>query len=83
MQFRSTDNPYIVEIWPPLKRVRVRSWAVDTSGEEPKLIYVYSEGKTQDERDNTRITVHWDEGGFLTVENDQNVTWLDERTADE
>lgn len=70
-------HPYVAEIWPPLKRIRVRNWAVDMSGAEPKLIYVYADGKTQNERTDRTLSVYWDTGGLSAVANNANVEWLD------
>lgn len=63
---------------PPYKRIRVKSWAVDMSGDEPKLVYVYDDGKTQDEPDKQWIDVVWDSGGMSRIHNDATVTFLSE-----
>ncbi len=77
MQLRPlAGHPYAAEIWPPLKRIRVRNWGVDMSGAEPKLVYVYADGKTQNERTDKVLSVHWDTGGGSAVANDANVEWL-------
>lgn len=66
------------------KRVRVRSVATDTSSPfEPRLKYVYSEGRTRNKRDDERISVIWDTGGLSAVRNDDNVTWLDDAFTSE
>lgn len=63
---------------PPLRKVRVRSIGWDKSGTEPKPIFVYSDGKTQSERDARWIDVLWDDGGLSRIPNDEDVTWLNE-----
>lgn len=74
---RGTGKGYSI-IDPPYVRIRVRSWAVDDTGDEPKLVYVYSEGQTQERPADKWLSVDWDDGGMSRIRNDYRVTWLDE-----
>lgn len=60
------------------RRVRVRSVGFDTSGDEPKLVYVFQDGRTEDAPAQGYISILWDSGGVSVVENDHNVTFLPE-----
>lgn len=70
------NGRYVVD--PPYQCIRVKSWAVDMTGEEPKLIYVYTDGKTQNAPDKLWIDVEWDSGGLSVIRNDATVTFLDD-----
>lgn len=60
------------------KKIRVRFWTVDDTGDEPKLIYTYQEGTTEDDREKAWLSVYWKSGGLSMIRNDHSVTWLEE-----